>query len=62
MEQAIKFAFGMMRAERASEKELKGNNSGIMMRETVVAPRRLEKGAAEQKLKRDNRIDSRTTK
>ena len=55
MEQAIKFAFGMMRAERASEKELKGN------RETVVAPRRLEKGAAE-KLKRDNRIHTRTTK
>ena len=61
MEQAIKFAFGMMRAERASEKELKGNNSGIMMRETVVASKRLEKDAAE-KLKRDNRINSRTTK
>ena len=61
MEQAIKFAFGTLRIERASEKELKGNNSGIMMRETVVAPRRLEKGAAE-KLKRDNRINSRTSK
>jgi hypothetical protein len=35
MEQAIKFAFGTLRTERASEKkELKGNNSGIMMRET----------------------------
>ena len=61
MEQAIKFAFGTWRTERASEKELKGNNSGIMMRETVVASMRLEKGAAE-KLKRDNRINSRTTK
>ena len=60
MEQAIKFAFGTLRIERASEKELKGNNSGIMMRETVVASR-LEKDAAE-KLKRDNRINSRTTK
>ena len=61
MEQAIKFAFGTWRTERASEKELKGNNSGIMMRETVVASKRLEKDAAE-KLKRDNRINSRTTK
>jgi hypothetical protein len=52
---------GAWRTARASEKELKGNNSGIRMRETVVAPRRLEKGAAE-KLKRDNRINSRTTK
>ena len=60
MEQAIKFAFGTWRTERASEKELKGNNSGIMMGETVVASR-LEKDAAE-KLKRDNRINSRTTK
>jgi hypothetical protein len=49
-----------LRTERASEKELKGNNSGIMMRETVVASR-LEKDAAE-KLKRGNRINSRTTK
>ena len=61
MEQAIKFAFGTLRTERASEKELKGNNSGIVMRKTVVASRRLEKDAAE-KLKRDNRINSRTTK
>ena len=49
MEQAIKFAFGTWRTERASEKELKGNNSGIMMRETVVPSiRRLEKDAAEK--------------
>ena len=61
MEQAIKFAFGTLRIERASEKELKGNNSGIMMKETVGASRRLEKGAAE-KLKRDNRTHTRTTK
>ena len=62
MEQAIKFAFGTLRTERASEKELKGNNSGIMMRETVVPSiRRLEKDAAE-KLKRDNRTHTRTTK
>ena len=61
MEQAIKFAFGTLRIERASEKELKGNNSGIMMKETVGASRRLEKDAAE-KLKRDNRTHTRTTK
>jgi hypothetical protein len=59
--QAIKFAFGMLRAERANAKEWKGNNSGIMMRETIVAPMAAEKGAAE-KLKRDNRIHLRTTK
>ena len=61
MEQAIKLAFGTLRIERASEKELKGNNSGIMMKEAVGAPRRLEKDAAE-KLKRDNRTHTRTTK
>ena len=38
MEQAIKFAFGMLRAERANAKERKGNNSDIMVREAVVAP------------------------
>jgi hypothetical protein len=37
------------------------DSSGMMMREAAVAPRRLEKGAAE-KLKRDNRINSRTSK
>ena len=61
MKQAIKFAFGTSRTERANEKERKGNNSGIMMRETVGAPRRLEKDAAEM-LKRDNRTHPRTTK
>ena len=38
MEQAIKFAFGMLRAERANAKERKGNNSDMMVREAVVAP------------------------
>ena len=61
MEQAIKFALGTLRTERACEKEQKGNNSGIVMREAVGAPRRLEKGAAEM-LKRDNRTHPRTTK
>jgi hypothetical protein len=61
MEQAIKFSFGMLRAERANAKEQKGNNSDMMMRETIAASMAAEKGAAE-KLKRDNRIHSRTTK
>jgi hypothetical protein len=51
----------MLRAERANAKERKGNNSSIMMRETVVAPMAAEKGAAE-KLKGDNRTHSRTMK
>jgi hypothetical protein len=50
-----------LRAERANAKELKGNNSDIMMRETIVAPMAAEKGTAE-KLNRDNRIHLRTTK
>jgi hypothetical protein len=51
----------MLRAERANAKERKDNNSSIMMRETIVASMAAEKGAAE-KLKRDNRIHTRTTK
>jgi hypothetical protein len=35
---AIKFAFGMLRAERVNAKERKGNGSSTMMRGTVVAP------------------------
>jgi len=61
MEQAIKVAFGTLRLELASEKEPKGNNSGIMMKETVGASGRLDQEVA-QKLKRDNRIHTRTTK
>ena len=61
MEQAIKFAFGMLRAERANAKERKDNNSSIIMRANIVASMAAEKGAAE-KLKRDNRIHTRTTK
>ena len=61
MKQAIKFAFGTLRIERANEKERKGNNSSIMMKETVGASGRLDQEVA-QKLKRDNRIHTRTTK
>jgi hypothetical protein len=61
MEQAIKFAFGTSRTERANEKERKGNTSSIMMKESVGASGRLDQEVA-QELKRDNRIHTRTTK
>ena len=61
MKQAIKFAFGTLKIERANEKERKGNNSSKMMKETVGASGRLDQEVA-QKLKRDNRIHTRTTK
>jgi hypothetical protein len=46
MEQAIKFAFGTSRTERANEKERKGNTSSIMMKENVGASGRLDQEVA----------------
>jgi hypothetical protein len=56
--QAIKFAFGMLRAERENEKELEGDIPSLRMRGNLMAA---EKSAAE-KLEVNNLIHLRMKK